>query len=127
METATATENKKLTIQEKRNQLRQLSAAAKEIQKASGEELTINQIIIDAFYTDEKNQIFKSFKGWIKEGYSVKKGEKAFFIWGRPRQENKEGEVKPVIENDDDSSTFFPISYIFSNAQVEPLKKQNNA
>lgn len=124
METTT----KKETIQEKRERLKILSAQAKEIRELEGkEEKTINDIIIETFYKDETHQDFKSFKGWIKEGFAVKKGEKAFLVWGRPKQENKNGEVKAVIENEDgENGTFYPVSFIFSNAQVAPLKVKDN-
>lgn len=122
METTTAKE----TIQEKRERLKTLSVQAKEIREASGDESqTINDIIIETFYKNETHQEFKSFKGWMKDGYCVKKGEKAFLVWGRPKQENKDGEVKPIIENDDsENGTFYPVSFIFSNAQVRSLKQE---
>jgi hypothetical protein len=79
-------------------------------------------------YKTPLHKEFKTFKGWLKEGFSVKKGETAFLVWGRPSQENKEGEVKPIIENDDsENGTFFPVSFIFSNAQVQPLKTKESA
>tara|TARA_R110002050_G_scaffold107585_3_gene218101 strand:- start:342 stop:728 length:387 start_codon:yes stop_codon:yes gene_type:complete len=127
METTEITTAKE-TIQEKRNRLKILSAQAKEIRELAGEEeKTINDIIIETFYKNKTHQEFKSFKGWIKDGFVVKKGETAFLVWGRPKQEDKNGEVKPVIENDDsENGTFYPVSFIFSNAQVQPLKNTDN-
>lgn len=120
------TTSQKETIQEKRERLKILSAQAKEIREISGEEeKTINDIIIESFYKNETHQEFKSFKGWIKAGFVVKKGEKAFLVWGRPKQEDKSGEVKPIIE-DSENGTFYPLSFIFSNAQVQPLKQKDN-
>lgn len=123
----------KESIQEKRAKLRHLSAQAKELkeklidQGEAVEDFRINDIIIHYFYTSNEHQAFNTFKGWIKEGFSVNKGEKGFLVWGRPKQE-KNGEIKPVIENDDsEEGTFFPISHIFSNAQVSPLKKKDDA
>lgn len=53
-------------------------------------------------------------------GKVVKKGEKALLLWGEPRnggkQEKEEGK-------DDDEYKFFPLAYVFSQLQVEPLKK----
>ena len=122
------TKTHKETIQEKRERLKILSLQAKEIREQKGEEeKTINDIIIETFYKNETHQEFKSFKGWIKKGFSVKKGEKAFLVWGRPKQENKNGEIEPVIENEEsENGTFYPISFIFSNAQVQPLKSKSN-
>lgn len=124
----TKTENKKLTIQEKRAKLKELSEQAREFRELEGDEsLKINDIIIEQFYTNETHTEFSTFKGWIKKGYAVKKGETAFSIWGKPKQENEKGEVEPIADEDDEKGTFYPIAYIFSNAQVQPLKKKESA
>ena len=126
-----------MSIQEKRAKLRELSAKAKQIKQQLIEEattpeqalaysgLTLNQIIINYFYKSEKHQEFHTFKGWLKEGSSVKKGEKAFLVWGRPKAV-QDKDKNPKAENDEDSD-FFPVSYIFSNAQVQPLKEKESA
>jgi len=126
-------ETKKETIQEKRERLKLLSNRAQEIREdmlhnckndteiQAVNSLKVNDLIISNFYKDQENQEFKSFKGWMKEGFAVQKGQKAFLVWGRPKQENKKGEVVPVIDGDEEG-TFFPVSFIFSNAQVKPLK-----
>ena len=48
------------------------------------------------------------------------KGEKAFLLWGRKKQEN----TKPNGETTTEELEFFPLTYVFSNNQVKPL---NNA
>ena len=122
-------EQQKESIHTKRKRLRELSAVAKEmIESGTTNEVKVNDVLINDFYKNEQHQTFNTFWGWKKEGYSVKKGEKAFLIWGRPSQENKEGDVEPVIDRDeDDNGTFFPLAYLFSNAQVEPIKPKGNA
>ena len=126
----------KETIQQKRERLKALSNQAQEIREKmlhackndveiqEVNALKVNDIIIENFYKSNTHQTFKSFKGWMKEGFCVKKGEKAFLVWGRPKQEDKHGELKPVIE-DDSNDIFFPVSFIFSNAQVKPLDNSN--
>ena len=128
----------KTSMQEKRTTLKDLSNKAQETREQmlhgcfSDEErqavnaIKVNDIIIDTFYKTEVHQEFKTFKGWIKEGFAVNKGQKGFLVWGRPSQENKEGKTEEIIESDG-KGRFFPISYIFSNAQVSPLKKRENA
>lgn len=125
-----------MTIQEKRTVLKNLSAKAKEIkemylQKASTPEevqtadsLTLNQIIIKHFYQSEQHQEFNTFRGWLKEGKAVQKGEKAFLIWGRPKaiQEQEKGNQQPEEEEEN----FFPVSFIFSNAQVKEVSNDKN-
>ena len=79
--------------------------------------MTINELIVSQIYKDEQNQSFNTFKGWIKNGYAVRKGEKAFLLWGRKKQ-NVE---KPSGEQKTEELDFFPVSYVFSNAQVAPI------
>lgn len=125
META-----QKTTIQEKREILKDFSSRAKAIReellkqcKQPEEEelieaMTINQLIVEHIYTNEQHQKFNTFKGWIKNGFVVKKGEKAFLLWGRKKQEIE----KPNGEQTTEELDFFPITFVFSNNQVEPLK-----
>ncbi len=118
------TKSKELTpVQQKRQALKKISKVAKEmLQSEEMEEETVNEIVINQFYTSETHQEFKSFKGWMKTGFAVKKGEKAFCIWGKPR-EKKETDPKEENEEQGNKTNFYPLAYIFSNAQVEPLKK----
>lgn len=112
METQTqATENKT-----KREELRELSAIAKKFQSTSCAEMTINEILIKHFYTSEKDTEFKTLHQWNKDGFNVNKGSKAFLIWGKPRATNKEQPQNQ--ESDEDENEFYPICYLFSNAQV---------
>ena len=58
---------------------------------------------------------FLTFKGWKEKGFKVKKGEKAFLVWGKKRK-------KEVEENEEAKEfSFFPLAFIFSNAQVEQI------
>lgn len=127
-----------MSIQEKRESLKALSNKATELReellhncKNDAEiqeinDLTINQILIKHFYKNDKHREFKTFKGWLKVGKCVIKGEKAFLVWGRPK-DVQEQEKNPNQEKDENETTFFPISYIFSNAQVQELKDKKSA
>ncbi len=76
----------------------------------------VNEAIM-ASYTDEANIIFKPMPIWNKEGYQIKKGSKAFAIWGRPRKNTGIAlEQSPTIE--EGQYSFYPVCYIFSNDQV---------
>lgn len=119
-----------MSIQEKREQLKAISIKAvelkenllheckndKEIQQINA--LTVNEIIIENFYKNKKNQIFKTYRQWQEEAKQVKKGEKAFLVWGKPRNINPEDEHE---SEDDEKETFYPVSYLFSNNQVRTL------
>jgi hypothetical protein len=113
---------------DKRTVLRQLSNSVTDLVK-SGEYETINDAVINTFYKDNVHHIFKSFPKWHEEGYTVKKGSKAFVVWGRPKraqeQEKAEQQGKEATPTDEDSRDFYPLAYLFSNAQVERKKKND--
>ncbi|MDA3943704.1 MAG: ArdC-like ssDNA-binding domain-containing protein [Bacteroidetes bacterium] len=85
---------------------------------------TINSIIVERFYKNEENAEFKTFNEWRREGYKIKKGSKGFLVWGRPLSEQKSEQEQE--ENDEDGA-FYPISYVFSNAQVERMAERVEA
>jgi len=93
----------------KREELKLLSQKAKAI-KEERQLSTLNQALITGIYQDEKHQDFNSYRGWTELGYQVKRGAKAFLVWGKPEEVNSdvEGEVY----------TRFPLRFLFSNAQV---------
>ena len=129
---------------EVRDKLIKLSVKARKLRTASEKGWTdhlgrsfdgwfINDILIDVFYTNAENSTFHSFNGWIDEGYKVKKGSKGFPIWGKKRSataKEAEPETVPTPKTEPKDTTtetekkykFWPIAYIFSNAQVEPIK-----
>jgi hypothetical protein len=103
---------------EKREALRELSNIAKAMQKSgSHNEFTVNEILINEFYTDALNQEFHTLYDWNKKGCRVNKGATAFLIWGTPRP-LKQTDKKPEDMTDEEKEKFFPLAYLFSNAQV---------
>lgn len=115
MEQATATETPTKQPNPKREALKVLSAEVAPLVER-GDYETINAALINEIYTDEENTEFKTFSQWVKDGYQVKKGSKAFLVWARPNQKQKpEEEATPENE---DGTKFFPLCYLFSNAQV---------
>lgn len=106
------------TRDEKKQLLKSLSIEAKAIIENEAPDLKVNDILIE-FYKNDEHQEFENFWQWQKKGFKVKKGEKAFFVWSKKRT----GTEKAKNENEDDKEfEFFSIAYLFSNAQVEPLK-----
>ena len=53
---------------------------------------------------------------------NVKKGEKAFLIWGKKRQ-NEKKETPQTEKKEDTEYSFYPICYLFSNAQIQQNAK----
>lgn len=80
----------------------------------------INDIIAQWYRNESGATTFKTFKQWKKEGYSIKKGSKAFILWAKKKKATKQEEqpqqgTDPTIEDYE----FFPIAYLFSDLQVE--------
>lgn len=112
-------------VNEKRLHLIQLSKGL-DVLKKSGAIDTVNEGLIKT-YTNEQHQYYKSYKQWQAEDLQVKKGEKAFLLLGCPKNINKKTETKPQeTTTTDKENNFFPIAFIFSNAQVEPKGDKNN-
>jgi len=99
---------------ERRQALRELSKIAKMRMKADCDGMTVNEILVSEFYTDETNHDFKTLHQWSREGFKVKKGSTSFLVWGRPKAKQSE---EPKTEEEEDE--FYPLCYLFSNAQVE--------
>ena len=105
---------------EKKQLLKSLSIEAKGIIETEAPDLRVNDILIQ-MYSNEEHQEFNNFWEWKKKGFKVKKGAKAFFVWSKKRK----GTEKPKNESDDEKEfSFFSLAYLFSNAQVEPLKQK---
>lgn len=98
-----------------------LSKQAKEIQEMEDEPRNINSILIDDFYTNSDNKEFFTFHEWIKKGHTVKKGEKAFLVWGRKRKSNQDQPTAEPKTEEEKQFSFYPLCYLFSNAQVQKL------
>ena len=77
---------------------------------------TLNSIIVEKFYKNEVNSEFRTFNEWKQEGFSIRQGSHGFVVWGRPLNSQKAEKGEEVSE---DEEKYFPISHIFSNAQVE--------
>ena len=72
--------DKQIEHQAKKSKLIKLSQEAKAIQtfelETGVDDRNINSILIDDFYTDSENTIFKTFHDWRKENKKVKNPEK---------------------------------------------------
>lgn len=112
------TAENKNKAQEARETLKALSQEVYDLVEA-GTFTTVNDAIMETLYKNGTHREFKSYRQWKKDGFQVRKGEKAFLLWARPKdievmqEEPQEGEV----------AKFFPIAHLFSNAQVEPISE----
>lgn len=101
-------------IKEKRRQLIELSQCAKVLVK-EGVFGSVNEALL-AMYADDNKEIdeFNTIKQWNEKGYRVKKGEKAFLVWGSPRQ----AEQVPDGSSEPEEYKYWPVCFLFANTQV---------
>jgi hypothetical protein len=102
-------------MKNKRDELKAISQGFKPLVK-EGAIGSVNEGL-ENYYREQGHADLKSYNRWKEAGFQVKKGMKALLLWGEPKPIKKAGvEVK---EGEEES--FFPLSYVFSNLQVEPL------
>ena len=87
----------------------------------------LNYFILNFVYKTNGITDFKKFNEWKQEGATVKKGEKAYPIWGQPVGKQKEDEAKSKGENytaSEEENERYPLCYVFSNLQVRPIERK---
>lgn len=121
MTTDNKEQEKKRPIDIARENLKLLSLEVKDLVE-DGTFFTINDAIMETLYKDNTHREFKSFRQWKKDGYHVNKGEKAFLLWAKPKQIQKPIEDGKSENDIDEMLKYFPIAYLFSNAQVSEIE-----
>lgn len=110
---------KKKEVNPKKTALIQLSKTIKVmIELGSINASSVNEGIIELYENENGETEFKTFGGWKKEGYKVKKGSTALTIWGKPRKGTKKVED---AKTEEEKYKFFPMAYLFSSDQVEKI------
>jgi len=106
--------NKSDAVKAKRKELSALSQLIKQqIEIGDLEAETVNEGLIET-YSDGEEVEFNTFHQWKDKGFKIKKGSKAFLVWGKPRQV-----PVPDSDDEDDEFKFWPLCYLFSEEQVE--------
>lgn len=95
------------------------------------EDGTINGLL-RAKYAQQGHTELKTFDEWKAAGYSVRKGQKAFLLWGKPRKHDCDKEAATAGEDneqqdDNKKEDFFPVCYVFSNLQVHAISETKQA
>lgn len=107
-------------MKERRNELKELSAPLKEL-VAEGIHPTINDALIVEVYK-VAGQTLKTLRQWNKDGYRVKKGEKALMLWSKPVEKLKQPEDQTnTTPEDEDQPKLFGIALMFTERQVQPF------
>lgn len=114
----------------KRQQLKTLSqslVACREMGEYMGNEDDTVNGLLRFYYACKGYTNLKTFKEWKKEGFTVRKGEKALLIWGMPVASKAERErieeLKKQGREEDAKEDFFPLCYLFAKSQVHKLEK----
>jgi len=103
----------------------------KEILAANERELefwqsrTINEIIKEDIYNLTDVEL-KTFKQWKKEGATIKKGSKAFALWGQPLQATAKSKESQPEETEESKYEYWPICLLFSREQVVTQTDKTN-
>jgi len=105
---------KKEQYLQKRKALIELSNLVRPLVQ-EGEFDTVNEAIKEQ-YIEQNPEIeeFKTFNQWREEGATVRRGEKAFLVWGQPRK----AEQVPEGSEEPEEFKFWPVCYLFANTQV---------
>jgi len=111
-------------IKAKREELKALSQGFQILVKEGAID-SVNTGLVQ-IYANQGHTTLNSFNRWKEQGFKVKKGSKALLLWGEPKPFKKSGETPtPTATKEDKEETFFPLAYVFSNLQVEPLETAN--
>jgi hypothetical protein len=114
----------------KREALKTLSRDLKPLRQIM--ETNLNDIIV-GHYSHEAGQHpqdFKTYLGWKEDGYQVKKGEKGYPVWSRPKKQSMTGAYKKSNPSEarsappsevlgQDEFSFYGMAYLFHVGQVE--------
>lgn len=123
---------KQQAAQEKREWLRGISAefqAQREIMEMTGADYipTINEML-RAYYAKQANITeLNTFDQWKEKGYQVRRGEKAFLFWGKPKSRQQAEPTEPSEDESEQAQQvepltakkdeFYPLCYLFDISQ----------
>lgn len=125
---------RQLEASEKREQLKAISAelqAQRDLMQVMGvEDLpTINEMLHDYYAKKSNITELNTFDQWKDKGYQVRRGEKAFLFWGKPRSKQKQEEQPAEEQTEQEQQAeqnakkdeYFPICYLFDISQCRKL------
>lgn len=81
---------------QRRKELKELSKLAKARIETDCEGMTVNEVLVNEFYTSKVHQEFNTLFEWNNKGYKVKKGSQSFCVWGSPKLRNSDKEAEKI-------------------------------
>ena len=107
-------------LKAKRLKLSEVSRVAQILVKQGAFD-TVNQVLVNEYQDQTGAKEFNTFHQWKEKGFSVKKGEKSFPVWGSPLRGKVDKSEDPVTKD----FSFFPICNLFNDKQVVFLEQEN--
>ena len=107
--------DKQILIRERRQALRDLSNELKSLAQLNGKEAHVNELLRE-FYAGSGHTELKTFEQWKEQGFSVRKGEKALLLWGKPKARQTEEQTEDGSE--ESTTEFYPLAFMFCMQQV---------
>ena len=107
--------DKQILIRERRQALRDLSNELKSLAQLNGKEAHVNELLRE-FYAGSGHTELKTFEQWKEQGFSVRKGEKALLLLGKPKARQTEEQTEDGSE--ESTTEFYPLAFMFSMQQV---------
>ena len=120
---------------ERREALKALSQSLKPLKTVMDTHL--NDLLLGHYAHEQRKHPddFKTFMAWQLVGYRIKKGEKGFPIWARPkilkmsedyqRTNNFNHKTRPKEVLGQDEYSYYSMTYLFHIGQVEKLETES--
>lgn len=89
---------------------------------STGEVITVNQMLLKMHAQESGAKQFFRFNEWKEKGYSVKKGEQSFRIWGSPIKAGKTTDDQAAENDAEKKYKFWPMCCVFNEFQVEAIE-----
>ena len=127
---------KQQAAQEKREWLRAISAdfqAQRDLMELTGAEYipTINEMLHAYYAKQAEITELNTFDQWKEKGYQVRRGEKAYLFWGKPKSrqqpqaEPSEDEQEPTEQAEQTTTEkkddYYPLCYLFDISQCHKI------
>jgi hypothetical protein len=126
-------ENRNVAYIQRREALKTLSQRLKLLKTVM--ETHLNDLLLGhyAYEQGKHPDDFKTFLNWQIAGYKIKKGEKGFAVWARPKNLNMGEDYRKAYTPDRknipkevlgyDEYSYYRITYLFHIGQVEKVKE----
>jgi hypothetical protein len=92
---------------------------------------SVNECLIEEFYKKDGHEEFHLFWGWKEKGFKVKKGSEGFPVWSAKDKRvdvvHKKEPAEPGADPEEEKMKYWPMAYLFSNLQVEPMNDEEKA